>query len=148
MAAYAVLVMTLIVTYDVVARFLLGAGTKWATELTSYLMVAVVFFALAYTLREGSHIRITFLFVRLPRRVQDWSKLILSILFLGYTALLGWLGWDNAIASFTFKTTSRTGMDFVLWPYQLFIPLGLALLSLLLIRNIYTEIKNITHKLK
>jgi len=145
-SAYAVIVVTLIVTMDVTARFLLGAGTKWAVEFTAYFLVAIVFFGLAYTHREGAHIRIDFLFVRLPRKVQGWLEVVNSVLFLAYALFLGVLGLESVVTSFMRETTSRTGVDVIIWPFQLFMPLGLAIISLLLIRKIYMAIKSNTRK--
>ena len=142
LAAFGIFAITLIVTGDVAARFLLGAGTKWTLEFTGYLLVMVVFLGLAYTLRERSHIRILFLVDRLPKKVQAWLAVVTSFIFLGFCAFLGYLTWHQTLTSITLGTTSRTGVDVLVWPYQLFMPLGLALISILLIGNIYTQIKN------
>ncbi len=143
MAAYALLFMTLVVTGDVFARFLLGAGTNWSIEVTGYLLAMLVFLGLAYTLRERAHIRITFLVDRLPRKVQGWSNVITSLIFLAYTIFLCYLTWRFTSQSIAFKATSRTGADIILWPFQIVMPVGLAIISLLLISNIYTQIKKI-----
>ena len=142
LAAFGIFAITLIVTGDVAARFLLGAGTKWTLEFTGYLLVMVVFLGLAYTLRERSHIRILFLVDRLPKKVQAWLVVVTSTIFLGFCAFLCHLTWHQTLTSITLGTTSRTGVDVLVWPYQLFMPLGLALISILLIGNIYTQIKN------
>lgn len=147
-AGYAVLGMMLLVTMDIVLRFVFNAATKFATEFTAYLMVVSVSFGLAYTLREKAHIRIDFIISRLPRRVANWLQVITSILALGFTSVLFWLTWHQFSTSFTFQTTSRTGVDVVVWPAQLFIPLGLAVISLLLILNIYTHTKVALGKIK
>ena len=142
LAAFGIFAITLMVTGDVTARFLAGAGTKWTLEFTGYLLVMVVFLGLAYTLRERSHIRILFLVDRLPKKVQAWMEVVTSFIFLGFCAFLCYLTWHLTLTSIILGTTSRTGVDVLVWPYQLFMPLGLALISILLIGNIYTQIKN------
>jgi TRAP-type C4-dicarboxylate transport system permease small subunit len=142
LSAVGILAITLMVTGDVAARFLAGAGTKWTLEFTGYILVLVVFFGLAYTLRERSHIRILFLVDRLPKKVQIWLEVVTSFIFLGFTAFLCYLTWNATLTSIGFGTTSRTGVDVLVWPYQLFMPLGLALISILLIGNIYTRIRD------
>lgn len=141
-AAVGILAMTLIVTGDVSARFLAGAGTKWTLEYTGYLLVMVVFLGLAYTLKQRGHIRILFLVDRLPKKVQGWLGVVTSFIFLGFCAFLCHLTWNATWTSFTLGTTSRTGVDVLVWPYQLFMPMGLGLISILLIGNIYSQIKN------
>ena len=142
LAAFGILAITLMVTGDVTARFLAGAGTKWTLEFTGYLLVMVVFLGLAYTLRERSHIRILFLVDRLPKKVQAWMEVVTSFIFLGFCAFLCYLTWHLTLTSIILGTTSRTGVDVLIWPYQFFMPLGLALISILLIGNIYTQIRN------
>lgn len=146
-AGLALLVMTLIITMDVVLRYAF-TPTKWVHELSTYLMVVLVFMGLAYALKEDAHIKVDFLVVRLPRRIQDWMKVIHSALFLVFTIILFYLNWHLFNQSFALKTTSRTSIDVIVWPAQLFMPLGLAIMSLLLICNIYTEAKAVLGKSK
>ena len=138
-SAFAVLAMALIITGDVIARWLFGAPTPWAMEVAGYLLVISIPLALAYTLRVGGHIRVTIFISGFPQKVQNWLRVVTSIMGLGYTVLLGYLTWKQAATSFAFKTTSGTSTEWILWPFQSFIPLGLAIISLLLMLNIYTE---------
>jgi TRAP-type C4-dicarboxylate transport system permease small subunit len=139
-AGLAVLAMTLIITLDVVMRYAFKP-TKWVEEFSTYLMAGLVFLGLAYTLKENAHIRVDFLMVKLPKRVRDWLGVINSILLLAFTLILFFLNWHFFTTSFALKATSRTSMDVILWPAQLVMPVGLAIMSLLLICNIYTQTK-------
>jgi TRAP-type C4-dicarboxylate transport system permease small subunit len=145
-ASVALLVMTVGVTLDVFARFLLGAGSKMAIEMSGYALVAIVFLGLAYTHKTNGHIEIDFLIKRLSNRAQRWCRVFNSIVFLAYTMLLGYFGWKSFWTSFQFSSTSRTGLDVLIWPYQLVIPLGLLVTSLLLTASICVDIaRNIRH---
>lgn len=139
-ASVALLVMTVGVTLDVFARFLLGAGSKMAIEMSGYALVAIVFLGLAYTHKTNGHIEINFLIKRLSPRAQHWCRIFNSIVFLAYTMLLGYFGWKTFWTSYEFNSTSRTGLDVLIWPYQLVIPLGLLITSLLLIASICVDI--------
>lgn len=135
-ASCALLIMTIGVTLDVLARFLLGAGTKAAVEMSGYLLVAIVFLGLAYTQKTKGHIEIDFLVKRLSVRAQRWCRIFNSAVFLAYTVMLGYFGWKSAWTSYQFNSTSRTGLDVIIWPYQMIIPVGLAIASLLLVVSI------------
>jgi TRAP-type C4-dicarboxylate transport system permease small subunit len=139
-ASAALLIMTVGVTLDVLARFVLGAGTKMAIEMSGYALVAIVFLGLAYTHKTNGHIEIDFLIKRLSARAQRWCRIFNSIVFLAYTVLLGYFGWKSFWTSFQFNTTSRTGLDVLIWPYQLVIPVGLLIASLLLVTSICFQI--------
>ncbi len=139
-ASAALLIMTIGVTLDVFARFLLGAGSKMAIEMSGYALVAIVFLGLAYTHKTNGHIEINFLIKRLSPRAQHWCRVFNSVVFLAYTMLLGYFGWKTFWTSFQFNSTSRTGHDVLIWPYQLVIPLGLLITSALLITSICVDI--------
>ena len=141
-AAYCVLAATLMVTGDVLARYLLGAGTKWVVEYTGYLVVAIVFLGLAYVQKEHEHALVDFVLTKLSRKIQSWVTVIGLIMFLAYSVFLGLFSWQTFIRSFSLQITSRTAVDVPLWPYQLLIPLGLALLGLQLMRDVVIAIQH------
>lgn len=141
MAGLCLLAMTLMVTMDVTLRYGFNAPTAWVNEFSSYLAVIIVFLGISYVLREDAHIRVDVVVRKLPRRGQDWMRVITSIAFLAYTVILFRLTWDIFVLHFTINKTSFTAMDVPLWPTQFFIPLGLAIMGLLLIHRIYAEVK-------
>jgi len=140
-AGFCLLAMTLMVTMDVTLRYGFNAPTKWANEFSAYLAVLVIFLGISYVLRENAHIRVDVFVRKLPKRVHDWIKVITSIALLTYIIILFHLTWDVFVMNFTINKTSFTAMDVPIWPIQAFIPLGLAIMGLLLIHHIYAEAK-------
>jgi TRAP-type C4-dicarboxylate transport system permease small subunit len=132
----ALLLMTLGITADVLMRWLVGSASKAAVELTGYLMVMVVYFGLGPTQRARAHIQIDLLVRLLPAPMARAIALVNSILFLFYAVALAALGWKSVSTSYFFGTTSRTGLDVIVWPFQLFIPVGLAILIVVLLAEI------------
>ena len=63
-----------------------------------------------------------FLVKKLPERMRRWIKVIDSIVFLLYVIFLGYYGFDAVQTSYQFGTTSRTGIDIIVWPFQLINP--------------------------
>ena len=141
MAGLCALAMTLFITLDVFLRYAFNAPTIWANEVSSYLLLVMVFMGAAYALREKAHIRIDVVVSRLPRQVQDWMQVFSSITFLIFTGILGYFTWSIFLDTVKFAETSRSLWDIPLAPWQVWLPLGLAIISLLLILNIYNEIK-------
>jgi len=68
LSALSMLLVVALITVEVGLRSLAQTSTLVADEYSGYLMVAIVFFGLAYTLRTEGHIRISLLTVRLPER--------------------------------------------------------------------------------
>ena len=140
-AGFSLLAMTLMVTMDVTLRYGFNAPTKWANEFSAYLAVLVIFLGISYVLRENAHIRVDVVVRKLPRRAQDWIRVITSVILLGYIIILFHLTWDVLVVNFAINKTSFTVMDVPIWPIQAFIPLGLAIMGLLLIQHIFVEAK-------
>jgi len=81
-----------LMTADIAVRSL-GMGTLgWLTELTEYLLYASTFLAAAWVLRQGAHVRVDILLVRLgPRgrildRATDVVGLAVALVLLGFGA--------------------------------------------------------------
>lgn len=140
-AGFSLLAMTLMVTMDVTLRYVFNAPTKWANEFSAYLAVLVIFLGISYVLRENAHIRVDVVVRKLPRRAQDWIRVITSVILLGYIIILFHLTWDVLVMNFAINKSSFTAMDVPIWPIQAFIPLGLAIMGLLLIQHIFVEAK-------
>lgn len=140
-AGFSLLAMTLMVTMDVTLRYVFNAPTKWANEFSAYLAVLVIFLGISYVLRENAHIRVDVVVRKLPRRAQDWIRVITSVILLGYIIILFHLTWDVLVMNFAINKSSFTAMDVPVWPIQAFIPLGLAIMGLLLIQHIFVEAK-------
>ena len=140
-AGVGVFFMMFAITLDVFLRRVFNAPTIWANEASSYLLLVMVFMGAAYALREKAHIRIDVVVTKLPRRVQDWMQVISSIIFLIFTGILGYFTWSIFMDTVRFAETSRSLWDIPLAPWQVWLPLGLAIISLLLTLNIYNEVK-------
>ena len=61
----------LIVTYDVVARYVFRAPSMWVFEISALLTLVAVFFTVSYGLKEGSHVSVQVLTRLLPPRTRS-----------------------------------------------------------------------------
>lgn len=147
-AAALVLFMAVAIGIDVFLRYVFGAPTIWINEASRYGLLMVTFLGLAYTLREKAHIKVDVLINRLPRKAQDWMNVINSIVFLVFTGILSYLTWGLFWGSVEKGSTSTSLWNPLIAPWQVFIPLGLAIIGLLLICNLYTQIKIACKKAK
>src|SRR5690349_3364734 len=58
LAGLALIAMALIMCYEIGARSLFNSPTSWATEISTYLLVAVVFLALGVAQSSNSHVQV------------------------------------------------------------------------------------------
>jgi len=124
--------------YEVFSRYVLGRPTIWAFEAGTMLTGANFLLGMAYTLRQGAHIRVEALFDRFPLRVQA------AIDLLGYAFLalpfVCWLTWAlNAHWMRAYATGEHSGMsayNMVLWPIRLVFFVSFLLLALQMLAEI------------
>jgi len=147
-AALLVFFMAISISIDVVLRYVFNSPTMWINEASSYILMVITFFGLAYTLKERAHISVDVIFRKLPLSVQYWVTVIHSVLFLITVATLLKLTLNLFLVSFVRGSTSNTMWNVPLAPWQVCIPLGLGITCLLLICNIYRESKIAIDKFK
>lgn len=95
-----ILALTFAISYEVFARYLFAAPTKWAFD-ASYMLYGTMFMAAgAYTLSRNAHVRGDFLYRTWSPRRQAWMDLLLYLLFFfpGIIALIvaGTIEADNS----------------------------------------------------
>lgn len=137
LSASAILLSSLVLTYEVVMRYFLKIPTIWEVETAVYLGILATFMGAAYGLKDGAHINIDLLTRLLPLKVQRKLQMItsvLALLFCLYVAYKGWgLFWEAYIKGW--RSDSLWGPPLSI-PY-FFLPLGLTLLSLQFIIQIF-----------
>ncbi len=137
LSALAILFSSLVLTYEVVMRYFLKIPTIWEVETAVYLGVLATFMGAAYGLKDGAHINIDLLTRTLPSGIQrklEKGTSVLSFFFCVYVAYKGWgMFWEAYIKGW--RSDSLWGPPLSI-PY-FFLPLGLTLLSLQLIVQIF-----------
>ncbi|MCE8018011.1 TRAP transporter small permease subunit [Halomonas sp. MCCC 1A17488] len=122
--AWAILLLTFVVSYEVFMRYALGAPTAWAYD-TSYMLYGTLFMMSgAYALAHNAHVRADVVSRYFSPRWQAGVELALYLLFFypGILALV-WSGWDFFHASFRQNEhSSFTPGGPPIWPYKFVIP--------------------------
>lgn len=130
--AWAILILTLVVSLEVVMRYVFSAPTAWAYD-TSYMLYGTLFMMSgAYALAHTAHVRADVLSRYFSPRFQAGLDLLLFLLFFypGVLALI-WFGWDFFYASFRQdEHSSFTPGGPPIWPYKFVIPTAALLLAI------------------
>lgn len=85
-AGWCYLGITLLITFDIIARRLMGFSTEATTEVTGYLMAIGMSWGMAGTLFERGHVRIDVLVQKLPLKVRVWLHMASLLALLVSTA--------------------------------------------------------------
>lgn len=113
LAGFAMLVMALIGSADVLATNLLGAPIPAAREAIATLMVTAVFLSIPLAQEKRAHIRIEAVADQLPPAVRRLVAVGGTAAVAGFFTLLAWFGWQAAWRSYT---TGEYAAGLVNWP--------------------------------
>lgn len=125
LAAYVCLsVMIGLMALDPVMRYLAGSPFFWSNEVTTYLMILMVFNGFSITLVKDKHIRVTLLFSRLSRKVQNVLWVFICLVGLVYVGCLAYAVTLLALDSFTGGVRTYTA-ELLVFPWQMLVAWGL-----------------------
>ena len=116
----------------VVARYLFGLGSIWATETVIYAHATLFMLAAAWTLRAGGHVRVDVFYAEATPRTRAKIDLAGSaLLLLPFTLVLVWLSVPYAARSWAILERSQetSGLPLV-YLLKTLIPLFALLMAL------------------
>ena len=87
--------MTLMMTVDVVLRYVFNAPLLWGLELDRHLLVIVFMFGILECTRTDGNIRMDLLFLNMPARAQRAVTALYSLIGVGLFALLAHKTWND-----------------------------------------------------
>lgn len=136
--AWLVAPLILATVYDVAARYAFNAPTQWAYEVGYMMMGAHALLGMAYTLREGGHVRID----AFSQMFSQGAKAIIDLI--GYVVFLlpclvwmTWSLWGYWMNSFrTGEMSGQSAWNPVIWPFKLVFFAAFVLLVLQILAEI------------
>ena len=127
------LAMAINVTYGVLARYAFNSPSVYAMELTKILMIPALVLAVSYVQRFDKHLQVDFLSSRFPRKAKlIVHEIIVPVLGMFVVYVMVWKGWESATYSYSIHETSYSSWAEVLWPVRMVIPVGYALLFIVM----------------
>ncbi|WP_146591927.1 TRAP transporter small permease [Puniceibacterium confluentis] len=124
-------------------RFVLNGSTVWQTEAVIYLMIAATLIGLCYVQRLRGHVNVDLVPLALPMGARK----LLAIVTLGVSsaiiAVMLWYAYEFWHFAWMRGWRSDTVWGVMLWKPYLSLPIGLALLLMQLLADLYAVIANI-----
>ena len=144
LSAFLIPAMMFIMTYEVVARYILKAPTTWAMESTQYLFLASTALGGAYLLLHGGHVNVPIVHGRLGTRTKAIVEVASSLFFFLFILALLRATWLTTVEAVVNLEHSPTYWEPPIYPVYIVMTAGI-LLTLLqgvanLIRNCMTAI--------
>jgi len=128
--AWLIIPLLLIVTYDVIMRYIFNLPTVWAWDINVQLLGASVALGGGYTLLHRGHIGVDVLVDGLPRKKRAWVDLATSIFFFIGVGVLLWQGVRGAWSSVQTREVDFTFFAPPVYPLKVLISIGFLLLFL------------------
>ena len=139
------IVMMVAVMREVVGRYFFHSPSDWSLELCGYLLVALAYLAAADTELADGHIRIDFLYGRFKGKKKLLADIVIPLIGVCWSLIVVWQGAKLAFHSLAIGACSADAMMWPLFPSQILVPVGAALLVLVfigkVIRNLNLLIK-------
>lgn len=130
---------------DRVAKILTGSAIGLTipsySDFTGFFLTAASFFALAYALREGAHIRVTLVIQHTTGKLRQTIEFFCVLLALSVAVYFCWYTALLTYESYTYNDLSSGIIAVPIWIPQLSMVLGLAILSIALLDDLITILR-------
>ena len=137
-----VILCAIAITYEIVARYVFNAPTKWESEIVVDLAIWFSLLSISYALKEGAHVRIELVLARLSDSNRRILEALSYVFILAYCAIF--TRWSISLVLLALKTgeTSQV-LSIPLWPTKLALLVGMILLGLQTIRMLSTRFHSV-----
>lgn len=135
-----IIIVTIAILYEVVARGFFGRATVWANETTIYLSAVTYLLGGGYALLKRGHVRIDLIYGVLTPRLKLVADFASFACFAVYVGALLWVGTQMAWTSFLQSEGTGTPWNPPIWPVKLAIPVAGLLLLLQGIVNLLRDL--------
>lgn len=96
LSAIGLLIMTAIIGFEVLSRYILNEPTSWSAEIATYLLVGITFLGLAQAQRHGDHVQVELLLSALDADRRRNLDILANYLGLIFVLFVAWqMSWFN-----------------------------------------------------
>ena len=141
-AGVLLLLVALAVSYSVLSRYLGFKPPVWVLQYTEYALLWITFLGAAWLLREGGHIKIDTLVMRLKPRALKRVDIIDNILGIAVCVTIFWFGTFHTIDLYRRMIMDVKGVSVPKFAFFLIIPIGGLMLLIQFIRDLVSRAKS------
>lgn len=130
LAEIGVVAMTLLLTYEVLARYVFRSPTYWTSDVSTSIMIWMTYLAMGYCLRGGHMIRITAVIGMLNPAGRKLAEGFSLSVILAFSVFAVWLTADAMMESIAYGRRAPSMLRMPLWISELPVVVGFVILSL------------------
>ena len=135
------LVMSVVIFWQVVCRYVLKSSLPWSEELSRYLLVWTSFIGGAYGVRLGAHIGVEAFTLLLPKKAQKALNIVVMIACLILCAVICKFGFEIVQTQLS-KNQLSPAMRIPMGYMYAAIPIGMIFFIIRYLQDIIEAIKN------
>lgn len=141
-SGFAVFSLMVLAVIHVSGRYFVNAPLAGYIDFIEQAMPLIAFMGIAYTQREGGHIRMDILIGQLKGRAL-WAAEFVSVFFILLLMIaIVWGTWEHALRAINFNAPYWSGdssidINIPLWPAKMLAPIAFSILSLRLVLQLW-----------
>ncbi len=137
-------VMTLLIFFQVMSRFLLNTPLAWSEEAARYVFIWTIYLSAALAVKHRKHIRVEVGLMLFKGKAKSAMFILSDILFLIFSIILVNDG-IRLVQTLSAHQQVSPALALPMNIVYIIIPLGYGLMALRLIKNIATDIRSLTN---
>lgn len=141
-AAVLLVIMTILIFFQVISRFILNTPLAWSEETARYIFIWLIYISAALAVKRQEHIRVEIGLVLLKGKGKKIGYIITDIIFLIFSYFLVKDGF-LLVQKLTEHGQTSPAVGFSMNYIYAIIPIGYGLMTVRLIQNIILRIKSI-----
>ncbi len=138
--------LSLIVAYEIVARYLFGKPTIWAHEMTDMLFGTAIIIGGAYSFYHGGFVNMDIVYAHLSTKTKAFLDLMTSFFTLSFLLILIWKGGQTAWKALITLERDSTQWAPPVYPIRLALFFGAILLLLQVLANFVRDLHTVTKR--
>ena len=131
LCGYAVLVLSVMVSIEIVGRKLFAFSFQGTDDMGGYVLAIIAVVGASYTMAMRGHTRVDVFLVRMPAAWQRWLNTIAMVTLAGFACFAAWRGSTVLMESIEFQSVASNPLQTPLWQPQLAWLIGLVLFALI-----------------
>ncbi|MCB2189998.1 MAG: TRAP transporter small permease [Deltaproteobacteria bacterium] len=143
LSSYVIGLVVLMMSYEVVSRYVFNAPTIWSGELCQYGLCFATMLGGGYTLMVDKHIRVDIIYRKFNFKKRAVVELATWWVVIGFLVVLTWKGGELAIDAYLGDEKSMAFLEVPMVYSLSLIPIGSALLLLQAITRLIRNILNL-----
>ena len=145
-SGWIVFLMMFCISYDVFMRYFFNMPTTWAFEISTYMMVLVVFLSAPWTLPAGGHVNVDIVIRNLSAKKRAVVDIFTSLMAIFYLSLFTWQALRYTYEAWSEGIRSTEYLAWPLWPIRVFLVIGGFFLLLEFVLKIIRNIRLFQNK--